>query len=387
MKKLILKLLITSLPFLFVNCPGKSSGADSTSLLLPLLLSGSSSGSGSSGGSGSSYSGYSGSSSSSYSTVYFTTGSASKSSPISGETINFPVTVNAGSSNTGDYTLDLYLSTDSNITVSDTKIGSISVNNQTTNQQTLSIAIPSNLVGETAQKPVRYYYGFINGENSKSSYSYITVYPYKSLVKTLTMGSTVSDSFTSDVNQIFYEFGMLSGTTKFTLSTFKISGGLDLAITAYQYNNSSYSIVGSEINSNSTNSSESSSYTLSGGPLYYTGTLRVRKVSGTTGNFTVSGMGNKSYYVPFTSSKPSCIGGTGNFANRCVTYLDGDPLNSATCVALQGAGSTYSSSPCSSTNVIRKCYVNPFLEDTRGVVYFYSGTGDVTSADNVCGGH
>lgn len=265
-------------------------------------------------------------------------------------------------------------------------MGTITVNNSTSNSQTLNITVPASLVPETEGLPRYYWYNLLGGENLSSPTGKVAVFPHKSqIIQTppYIIGIASPSTYTIDANteKIFIKDTALSGENKWTFSAFGVSSGLDVNLALVQDTSTSFSIVSNVVkNDNGAGGHERVAYTGSGtfSNIY----LRVGKVSG-TGTFKAAGMSN--LYTPFYIVKPSCAGGTGIFANRCVDYLDGDPGSTPTCIALQGTGSTYSSFSCTSTNRIARCFSNPLLTDTRAVVSFYSSSDTTATASSACG--
>lgn len=311
--------------------------------------------------------------------------SRSSTTPIiSGDSVTFTINVSS-SSNPKDYTLNLYFSTDSTVDTNDTLMGTITVNNSTASTQTLTVTIPNTLVPETEGLPKYFFYKFLGENASTPSATKLTIFPYKSKVESSSMGAVnlTTYNMNADTEKFFIGYSITSITTKLTFSAFAIQDTLDVDLLLVQENSSSYSGIGSTEDANGPGNYEFASYTASGGGFLMNSVyLRIGKVSG-TGTFKAAGMSNG--IVPPFYLKPSCNGGTGGFANRCVDYLDGDPGNNTGCVALQGTGSTYSSLSCTSTSRIARCFANPLLNDKRAVISFYTPADTTSSAATACG--
>lgn len=300
----------------------------------------------------------------------------------------FTVGLTSSSSNPKDYTLNLYLSADSTVDTSDTLMGTLNVNNATTVSRTLNVTIPSTLVPETEGLPKFFYYGILGEGVTASPTGTILIFPHKSQVilppPYLIGAGTSLTAYTMDASteRFFFRDVAISTENKWTFSAFALTDSLDVNLALVSQSSSSVSIVSNVIvNDRGANTAERAAY--SGSGSFSTVYLRVGKVAG-TGTFKAAGMSNM--YTPNHSLRPSCNGGTGNYANRCVDYLDANPTNSTTCAALQGAGSVYSMSGCTSTNRVARCFANPGFNDSRAVISFYSTAGDTTtSAGTACG--
>jgi hypothetical protein len=278
------------------------------------------------------------------------------------------------------------LSTDSTIDTTDLEVGTVSQSNPTS----FTVNVPASLVSSTSSAPVRYYIGLLPRSSSSSSSSMI-VLPANSLLNSISIGSSSGTSLTlsSTNTQSFYSFSACLSLTKLTIGVYQVSGGLDPIINLYNIS-SSISAAGSDINTNGPNNLEFASYTFSGSGSCYTGLARVARNGSTTGTAKIGLIGGaNTFYMP-TFSGPSCTGGTGIYANRCADYNSdhlNPPTSSANCITLQGAGSTYSASTCSSSNRVGRCNLNPLSNDGRIILGFYSTAGDsASSAETACSG-
>lgn len=279
--------------------------------------------------------------------------------------------------------MNLYLSTDSIVDANDTLLGTITVNNSSANTQTLNVTVPSSLVPQTDSLPKYFYYKLLGENATTPATTKITIFPYKSKVVSSLVGASSLTTYTmdADTEKFFIEYYLLSSTTKLTISVFAVQNTLDVNMGLVRDQTTTYSQVGSTENAAGLGQYEFSAYNLSLG-TGLTVYQRVGKVSG-TGTFKAAAMSNSS--LPIHSFRPSCTGGAGFYASRCVDYLDGDPGSNAVCISLQGSGSTYSSFPCSSANRIARCYLNPLLQDSRAVMSFYNPSDTTSTASSTCG--
>lgn len=351
---------------------GGSSSSGDAGILLPLLGGGETSTNRTSttGGIGSTGTGSSGS------TAFNYYESNSDTVKISGESLS--VTINPGVG-TSTATKQIVLSTDSILDASDTNVGTYTFGSS----GSYTVNIPASLVAAGTLVPVRYYYGLIPRESGSPSPKYVTILPNDSAYTSTSWG-TVSGSQTLDDTTTlrFYGLFVSSGASKFTVSSSQVASGLDVALLAFRADDGTP--IGSETNVNSANNFESNSYTSSGGFLGTSIYVRIRRVGSTQGTFSFHGVQN---FLIFPPSGVSCSGGVSIFANRCLTYPSdflNRPTNNSGCVALQGTGSVYSASSCTSVNRVGQCFANPISNNGRAIMSFYSPetTSNVTS---VCG--
>ncbi len=221
-----------------------------------------------------------------------------------------------------------------------------------------------------------------SGDTPKTSTQTIVVFPAQTqyISSSWDASTPLSATFDATTTDHYYDL-FLNNATKITVSAFTVAAGLDVGIQVYK-DDASLAAVGPFVDQFGAGLRERGAYTSSGG--FGNLIFRVNKYSG-TGSYKVSRMDNSSSGLPLSGFSPSCTGGTGIFTNRCVEYLDGNPGSNAACVFLQGTGSTYSSSSCSSTNRIARCYSNPIVEDSRGIVSFYSPHDTTATANAACG--
>ncbi|TGN10388.1 hypothetical protein [Leptospira ilyithenensis] len=340
---------------------GGSSSSGDAALLLPILGGSSSGGSGSSSNASSgntpiTFTGTSGTPS------FYYYESNSDSVKISGQSLNVTVNNSLGSSTA---TKQIVISTDSTLDANDTVVGTFTFGNSG-----YTVNVPTGLVASGTLVPVRYYYGLIPRETGSPSPKSVLILPSDSGYMSTSSGTVYQNQILNDTTPLqFYSFYIYSTTSKFTLSAHHVSSGLDVALLAMRADGTT---IGPDVNANSTNNYEFGSYTASGGILGSNLLVRVRRIGTTQGTFSFHALQNGLVLTPLGTS---CSGGTGVFANRCVTYPSDHlnrPTNSSTCAAFQGTGSTFSASVCNSTNLTGKCFANPLTNNGRAVISFYS---------------
>ncbi len=293
------------------------------------------------------------------------------------------VTVSGGNFTTG--TFKIVMSIDSTLDNTDTEVGTI------TGVSTYDVNVPASLVPSSASLPVKYFYGLIPRQSNTTTSS-IIVFPTNSLLRTSTTGtlSPTSLTLTATNTQAFIRYFIALGSTKLTASAYQVTGGLNPDLGLIQQSNLTL-ISNITKNDNGADMFEFASYNLSlvASTSFY---IRVRSVGGTVGTFKPAIFTNRNGNIdlPNPFGVVSCTGGTGNFINsRCVTYSTTDfsvpATNNADCSALQGMGSTWANSACTSTNRVARCFANPLFNRGYGIINFY--TPETTgTADTLCGG-
>jgi hypothetical protein len=285
-------------------------------------------------------------------------------------------------SSTATSSFKIVMSIDSNLDSTDTEVGTLISSSPTS----YTVDVPASLVPATSSLPVRYYYGLIPRLGS-STINTVIVFPANSLSVAGTRAdfSPAAISLTATNTQAFIKYGLSAGITKFTTSAYQVTGGLNVSLALVQISPSISIVSNSTINANGVDAFEFNSYgaTIPSFTTYY---LRIASVAGTVGSFKPN-LFSDAGGVPLILFGVSCNGGTGNFLNRCTTYstdFSPTPGSNANCIALQGAGSTFSAGACTSTNRVRRCYSNPLFNNGYGVISFYTPE-TVGTADAVCG--